>query len=197
MRLPDCTCRILVVCLFCSFAWSLPLRSADWLQFRGPHARGIAEHPGLPDRWSATENVAWTLDIPGRGWSSPIVVGDRLFLTTVVNTGKSEEPKKGLYFGGDRKEPPPDVHQWFVLCVDVASGRELWRQEAHRGAPPNPLHVKNSYASATPVTDGERVYAYFGNPQREAPSISTHNHSLYRGDRWMNEQDDYQALIIR
>ena len=74
-----------------------------------------------------------------------------------------EEPKKGLYFGGERKEAPKAEHRWLVQCLDLNSGRELWRQEAHRGAPANQLHIKNTYASETPVTDGERVYAYFGN----------------------------------
>jgi outer membrane protein assembly factor BamB len=135
----------------------------NWPQFRGPGALGVADNPGLPDRWSTHENVAWKIDVPGRGWSSPIVWGERVFLTTVVSEGEVELPKKGLYFGGERKEIPQAAHRWLVLCLDLKSGRELWRREAHRGAPPNSLHVKNTYASETPVTDGQRVYAYFGN----------------------------------
>ena len=137
--------------------------SVNWPQFRGPGALGVAEHPNLPDRWSTNENIAWKVEVPGRGWSSPIVWGQRVFVTTVVSEGEVEPAKKGLYFGGERKEVPKAEHRWLVLCFDLQSGRELWRQEAHRGTPPNPLHVKNTYASATPVTDGERVYAYFGN----------------------------------
>jgi len=137
--------------------------SANWPQFRGPGALGVADHPSLPDRWSTNENVAWKAEVPGRGWSSPIVWGERVFVTTVVSGGEVEPAKKGLYFGGERKEIPRDEHRWFVLGFDLKSGRELWRQEAHRGAPPNQRHVKNTYASATPVTDGERVYASFGN----------------------------------
>jgi outer membrane protein assembly factor BamB len=86
-----------------------------------------------------------------------------VFLTTVVSEGEVEPAKKGLYFGGERKDVPKVDHHWLVLALDLATGRELWRREAHRGAPSSPLHVKNSYASETPVTDGERVYAYFGN----------------------------------
>jgi outer membrane protein assembly factor BamB len=137
--------------------------SSHWPQFRGPGARGVADHPNLPDRWSADENVAWKIDLPGRGWSSPIVWGDRVFLTTVVSDGEMESPKKGLYFGGERKEVPRDTHHWLVVCLDLNSGRELWRRKAHTGIPANQLHVKNTYASETPVTDGRRVYAYFGN----------------------------------
>jgi outer membrane protein assembly factor BamB len=136
---------------------------ATWPQFRGPGAMGVADNPDLPDRWSTNENVAWNIEVPGRGWSSPIVWGERVFLTSVVSDGEMEPPKKGLYFGGERREFPQATHRWLVLCLDLKSGRELWRQEAHRGTPPNSLHVKNTYASETPVTDGERVFAYFGN----------------------------------
>ena len=141
------------------------LRSAEghWPQFRGPGALGVAENPALPDRWSTTENVAWKVETPGRGWSSPIVWGSRVFLTTVVSEGGMAEARKGLYFGGEQAEAPKDKHRWMLLCLDLESGRELWRREARSGAPSNPLHVKNTFASETPVTDGERVYAYFGN----------------------------------
>ena len=135
----------------------------NWAQFRGPGARGVAEGKGLPDRWSATENVAWKVDLPGRGWSSPVVWGDRVFLTTVVNRGESEAPKKGLYFGGDRPTPPTTVHVWKVYCLDLRTGKTRWDRTVYEAAPGTPRHLKNSYASETPVTDGERVYAYFGN----------------------------------
>ena len=135
----------------------------NWPQLRGPEARGIGENSNLPDRWSTNQNVAWKTEVPGRGWSSPIVWGDRVFVTTVTSEGEVEPAKKGLYFGGERKEIPKDEHHWLVLCYELKTGRELWRQEAHRGTPPSTLHVKNTYASATPVTDGERVYAWFGN----------------------------------
>jgi outer membrane protein assembly factor BamB len=136
---------------------------ANWPQFRGPGSRGVAENANLPDRWSATQNVAWKTDIPGRGWSSPIVWGDRIFLTTVINTGTSEEPKKGLYFGGERKQLPEDVHQWKVMCLELSTGNTLWEQLVHEGKPKSSIHLKSSYASETPVTDGERVYCSFGN----------------------------------
>lgn len=139
------------------------VQQGQWPQFRGPNARGIAEGASLPVRWSTTENVAWNCEIPGRGWSSPVVWGDRVFLTTVINTGESEEPKKGLYFGGNRLKPPESPHQWKVLCLDLNSGEVLWERQVHEGRPGTSTHIKNSYASETPVTDGERVYCYFGN----------------------------------
>ncbi|MFO0919146.1 MAG: PQQ-binding-like beta-propeller repeat protein [Planctomycetaceae bacterium] len=135
----------------------------NWPQFRGPESQGVFAGESLPDHWSATENVAWKTDVPGRGWSSPIIWGDRVFLTTVINTGHSEAPKKGLYFGGDRPKPADSVHQWKVICLDLADGNILWERLVHEGKPETPIHIKSSYASETPVTDGERVYCYFGN----------------------------------
>jgi outer membrane protein assembly factor BamB len=134
-----------------------------WPQFRGADARGVVQSEDLPATWSATENIEWKTDVAGRGWSSPIVTGGRIFLTTVVNTGESEEPKKGLYFGGERLEPPKDVHQWRALCLDLETGRVLWDKLLHEAAPKSSIHIKNSFASETPVTDGEHFFAYFGN----------------------------------
>jgi outer membrane protein assembly factor BamB len=135
----------------------------NWPQFRGADSRGVSDNEGLPVKWSATENVAWKTDLPGRGWSSPIVWGDRVFVTSVVNSGTTEEPKKGLYFGGDRPELPDSVHQWIVYCLELKSGKILWQKQVHEGKPQTAIHLKSSYASETPITDGERVYAYFGN----------------------------------
>lgn len=135
----------------------------NWPQFRGADSRGVAKGAKLPDHWSATENVDWKREIPGRGWSSPIVWGDCVFLTSVINSGKSEEPKKGLYFGGDRPKPVDDLHQWKIYCLDLKSGEVLWERQVHEGKPESPIHIKSSYASETPVTDGARVYCYFGN----------------------------------
>jgi outer membrane protein assembly factor BamB len=136
--------------------------SDNWPGFRGPGSLGIAEDPNLPDRWSTTENVAWKTEIPGEGWSSPAVWGDSIFVTAVMGSAEAEKPKKGLYFGGERKAPS-DVHRWMVYCVDFKTGKIRWQQEVKKGPPESSHHLKNTYASETPVTDGERVYAYFGN----------------------------------
>ncbi|HEV3083329.1 MAG TPA: PQQ-binding-like beta-propeller repeat protein, partial [Gemmataceae bacterium] len=145
---------------------SLPLPPAlaadNWPQFRGP-AAGVSDGNELPDTWGPTKNVAWKTDIPGRGWSSPVVWGDKVFLTSVVTDGQFEDAKKGLYFGGERSKPSADVHHWMVWCYDFKTGQKLWEKEAHKGAPSSTVHIKNTYASETPVTDGERLYAYFGN----------------------------------
>ena len=137
--------------------------SDNWSQFRGPGSRGVATNTNLPDVWSATKNVSWKRDIPGRGWSSPVVWENRVFLTTVTTEGEYEKPKKGLYFGGDRPKPPSAVHHWQVLCLNLQTGKIDWQKEVHKGKPATAIHIKSSYASETPVTDGERVYFYFGN----------------------------------
>jgi outer membrane protein assembly factor BamB len=154
-------CRVPLILMLFTLVAS-PLRADNnWPQFRGSSA-GVADG-ALPDEWSTTKNVVWKVDVPGRGWSSPILWGDRIFLTTVVRDGSWEEPKKGLYFGGDRPKPSTDPQHWIVLCLDWKTGKTLWRKEVHKGPPASPIHIKNSYASETPITDGERVYAYFGN----------------------------------
>ena len=143
---------------------AVALNAADnWPQFRGPGALGVSGNTNLPDKWSTTENVLWKRDIAGRGWSSPVVWGTRVFLTTVINEGKSEEPRKGLYFGGNRLRVSASIHNWKVVCLNLDTGKVLWQKLARKGKPQGPIHLKNSYASETPITDGERVYAYFGN----------------------------------
>ena len=135
----------------------------NWPMFRGPGANGVVDNAGLPERWTDSQNVSWRVDIEGRGWSSPIVWGNQVFLTTVVNESVSESPKKGLYFGGNRLEPAQSKHHWVVLSLDVETGKTLWRKAVHVGIPETPIHLKNSYASETPVTDGEYLYVVFGN----------------------------------
>jgi outer membrane protein assembly factor BamB len=141
---------------------SAVVAQSHWSQFRGPGSRGVAEGTQIPDRWSSTENVAWKRDVPGRGWSSPVVWNDHVFLTTVINTGTTEEAKKGLYFGGNRPAPPDSIHRWVVMCLDLKTGETRWERQVHEGKPDSAIHVKSSFASETPVTDGERVYCCFG-----------------------------------
>lgn len=157
--------RLLLPCaMLLAFALVAQARAQEnWPQFRGADSLGVAEGSNLPDKWTATENVAWKTDIRGRGWSSPIVWGDKIFVTSVVNLGDEPEAKKGLYFGGEQKELPKSEHEWNVVCLGLNDGKILWEKPVHKGVPATTIHIKNSYASETPVTDGERVYAYFGN----------------------------------
>ena len=135
----------------------------DWTQFRGPGARGISNQEGLPSQWSESDNLRWKTPIAGRGWSSPIVVNDQVFLTTVTRqSGRPEDAKPGLYFGGNRAKADDVQHQWKVICLSLDSGAKVWERTLHEGKPQTSRHIKNSYASETPVSDGERVFCLFG-----------------------------------
>lgn len=111
-----------------------------WSRWRGPSGQGLVEGSGYPDTWSDTENVIWKVKVPGRGHSSPIVWGNRIFITTAAEDGASRS----------------------ILCYQRSDGKLLWQADAP-AAPAEKLYAKNSYASASVSTDGERVYAYFGN----------------------------------
>jgi outer membrane protein assembly factor BamB len=239
-------------------------RSGEWPQFRGPHSDGVAAEAALPSRWAADRNVAWKAKVPGVAWSSPVVWGDKVFVTTAVTDNQRKPPAGGGFgggfpggpgrpgggpgrggpgggrggvgpggfappgqllppflrdrlnltdeqkkqldalqkdvdgkldkiltdeqrqqyqemrdglrgggfgpggrggfgpggFGGGR--PPDQVYRWEVLCLDRGTGKVLWQKVAREGKPRIPIQQSNTYATETPVTDGERVYAYFG-----------------------------------
>ena len=137
---------------------------AEWPQFRGLTAGAVADDPALPDTWSRTENVAWSVELPGLGWSSPVVAGDHVFVTAAISAGEELQPVPGLYDPGDEfgKQRSTAEHRWIVYDVSFATGRIRWARELAGLAPPELKHIKNSFASETPVTDGRRVYVYFG-----------------------------------
>jgi outer membrane protein assembly factor BamB len=159
--------------------------SGVWPGFRGPSANGLAASGDAPLTWSTTENVRWAVEVPGRGWSSPIVWNGRVYLTTAIGAKPFKQPSPGLY-GNDyiaelRKqglsddevlkrvrqrdnEAPEesDEIRYVVMALDAATGKVLWQREAHKGLPSGGRHRKNTYASETPVTDGERLYVSFG-----------------------------------
>jgi outer membrane protein assembly factor BamB len=133
-----------------------------WPQFRGETAGVVADNPALPEAWSATDNVAWKTSLPGIGWSSPVVWDDHVFVTVAVNTGAPEPIKPGPLRGGDVVKPAAP-YRWVVYDVSLESGKIRWQKDVATGVPADGTHMKNTYSSETPVTDGERVYAYFGN----------------------------------
>ena len=119
------------------------LAQENWPRFRGENGTGVVpDDPRLPDTWSSVENVKWKTEIPGRGWGSPIVWGDRVFVTSVTSDESYESPKAGLYLGRGRETPPDSVHHWWVYCLDLVSGKMLWKHEAHQGKPEVPRHPK-------------------------------------------------------
>ncbi len=138
--------------------------AAQWTKFRGSQAGVTPDDPALPDTWSKTENIAWRVDIPGLSWSSPVVTGDHVFVTSAVSSGEEPEPISGLYDPGHEQGSTKSVaeHRWVVHDVDFDTGRIRWTTELHRAPPPLAKHIKNSYASETPVTDGEHLFVYFG-----------------------------------
>ena len=141
-----------------------PPATAQWHQFRGPQAGVAADNPDLPETWSATDNVAWKADVPGLGWSSPVVWNGHVFLTSAVSTGDEPKALPGLYDPGDEqgKTKSTSVQHWTVFDFDAATGKLRWSTELKSGLPPMLRHLKNSFASETPTTDGERVYVFFG-----------------------------------
>ena len=151
-----------IVVLACLTAVSVNAAGNDWPQFRGPDAGVAPNNPRLPGTWDATRNVVWTTEIPGVGWSSPIVSGDHVFVTAVVSAEGDLKPKPGLYNGGVVTTTSSLEHRWMVYDVALATGKIRWEHEVHRATPQEPKHQKNSYASETAVTDGTRVYALFG-----------------------------------
>ncbi len=153
--------------LVCAGLWVFvlaPIASAEtknWPQFRGAQADGLGEGATLPDTWSTTENVVWKADLPGWGWSSPVIWEKRIFVTAAVHEGPRDKMFAGGYPGGFVK--PTEVHRWMTYCLDFDTGKIVWEREAHKGQPPQERHPRNSYASETPICDGERVYVYFAN----------------------------------
>ena len=148
----------------CALIFTQLEAAENWPMFRGGFSRGTSDNINLPLEWDSKKgkNIEWKVKVPGLGWSSPVVHSGRIYLTTAVSEGEIEPRKPGLYFGGDRKEPIKHMHHFLVLCLDIESGDYLWQREVLASRPLTPIHIKNSYAAETPVTDGERVYAYFG-----------------------------------
>ena len=159
--------------------------SVAWPQFRGPYGSGIFDGK-LPTSWSATNNVAWSVDVTGRGWSSPVAWNNTVYVTSAISPGAFKAPSTGI-FGNDYvaeliKQGLPDEEvnkrviardveltsesgdiRYMVYAFDAGTGKLKWEREAHKGAPFGGRHRKNTYASETPATDGERLYVYFGN----------------------------------
>jgi outer membrane protein assembly factor BamB len=138
--------------------------SRDWPSFRGPQASGVSDGQNLPDTWSGEGmvNVRWKTPIPGLAHSSPIVWGDRVFVSTAVSERSDPEFQPGLYGSGHTAADRTVAHDFKVYCLDKATGMVLWERTAHRGAPKSGRHIKSTYANPTPATDGRRLVVSFG-----------------------------------
>lgn len=136
--------------------------SANWPSFRGPFARGYDDSHPLPDTWNVAtgENILWKTPIDGLAHSSPIIHGDRIYLTTATKEGEAEL-KVGLY-GSIQPVQDDSIHQFKVLCLNRADGSIIWEKTAWEGVPEIKRHPKGSHAASTPATDGRHVVAFFG-----------------------------------
>lgn len=152
------------------------IQAADWPQWRGPSATGVSPETGLPIQWNDTQGIAWRTQIRGLGISSPIVSGDRVFVTSQIGSGESR-PGPRLFQQGDAGaagEVPlgrgaastaASGAAFLVSSLDRVSGRNVWEYELPaEGALPS-VHEKHNLATSSPVTDGQRVYAWFGSGQ--------------------------------
>jgi outer membrane protein assembly factor BamB len=136
--------------------------AADWPQFRGPDGSGVADQQNLPVEWDVERgrNLLWRTALPGLGHSSPIVWGERVYLTTAIAEGR----EVGLLLGDSDAagiDPADDMvpHRWDLIALDKRTGAVSWQKTAHRGVPRVKRHIKASHASATPATDGRRIVA--------------------------------------
>jgi outer membrane protein assembly factor BamB len=134
-----------------------------WPQFRGARASGIGDGQGAPATWNVTtgEGVRFKTPIPGIGLSSPIVWGNRIFLTTAVSSKGDATFRTGLY-GDATSVDDVSEHSFRLYALDATTGKVVWEREVHRGAPQVRRHLKSSLSNATPATDGERVVVLFG-----------------------------------
>jgi outer membrane protein assembly factor BamB len=149
------TAIVMPACLLCSPGTHAQAPKAEkagaWPQFRGPGGLGVSDGRGLPVTWSATHNLRWKTELPGGGSSSPIVVGDRIFVT--------------CYSGyGVRGQPKGDMNQLkrHVLCVSTANGRILWKTDVPADLPESQSVREHGYAASTPASDGQHLYVFFG-----------------------------------
>jgi outer membrane protein assembly factor BamB len=138
-------------------------KEGNWPSFRGLNAGGVADDNPLPVTWddAASKNIQWKTPIPGLGLSSPIVWGNRIFLSTAISGVKDPELKTGLY--GDIGSVKDDTsHRWIVYCLDKQTGKILWEKPVYSGVPKIKRHPKSTHANATLATDGRHVIASFG-----------------------------------
>ena len=163
--MPTIAGSLAITCLLI-FAAAEPDRAAveaqdDWPQWRGPLGTGVAPHAEPPIEWSETKHIRWKTALPGKGHSTPIVWGDRIFLTTAIPFGEPVKPRF-VRPGAHDNLAMTYRHEFAVLAVSRKTGKILWRQTVLKDLPHEAGHVTASLASPSPVTDGERVFASFG-----------------------------------
>ena len=164
---------LLTLTLVMSGAVVATLAQSNWPQFRGLGGGVLADIAAVPESWGPDENIAWRIDIPGRAWSSPIVWEEHVFVLTVMPASSDDsilqpvqptETYRARSLGGSMTGAdivkPTDNLEWVLFDVDFDTGDERWRQTLHTAVPSMPTHSKSTFASETPVTDGDRVYVF-------------------------------------
>ena len=148
-------------------------RAEAWPSFRGIDASGVSDGQNLPATWNAAtgDNIRWKAAVPGLGHSSPIVWNGRVYVTSAVSARAGATFKPGLYGEGTASDDR-SVHKWIVMALDAKTGRAVWQQTAFEGAPREKRHIKSTYASATPATDGKVLVAFFGSQGLYAYSLA-------------------------
>jgi len=134
----------------------------DWPQWRGPLGTGVAPRGHPPVKWSENNNIRWKVALPGKGHSTPIVRDDRIVLTTAIPYGAALKPRVPSRPGAHDNFATTHRHEYVVRAVNRKSGKVLWQRTVHKDLPHEAGHVTASLASASPATDGQRVFAFFG-----------------------------------
>ena len=170
---------------------TLDVAGSDWMHWRGPTGNGTSPDATPPTEWSASKGIAWKKPIPGKGSGSPVIVGNRVFVVTAINTvgeeaaeaassrapqeraetrrrGEGGRPGRGGGRGGrggrggGEDEAPKTEHQFVVMCLDRSDGNTIWSKTVAEIVPHSGHHRDHGYASASPITDGKHVWAHFG-----------------------------------
>ncbi len=176
--------RLLLLATAVALGLSRPAQAEDWPTWRGPSGAGLARGAQPPTTWSDTQNIKWKAKVPGQGFSTPIIWKDRIYLLTSIETNDSVAPaptpaaaaepstppaggekgkggrRGGSGFGGCNK--PTKFHEFAVVALNRATGAIVWQKTARREVPHEGRHATNSFASGSPVTDGEHLYVSFG-----------------------------------
>ncbi len=165
MRIAFCCNLLLFVPFVVTSSVSADEVANNWHQWRGPEANGVSRTAKPPVQWSENRNIRWKVKIDGNGSACPIVWGDKVFLLTALNTGivdsslPKPEDQPDRVFG---IKYPNTTYQFVVLCLDRNTGDELWRRVAIERVPHEGHHHDNNFATASPTTDGKRLYCWFG-----------------------------------
>jgi outer membrane protein assembly factor BamB len=139
-----------------------------WPQWRGPLATGASPHGKPPVEWGESKNVRFKVEIPGLGKGTPVIWGERIYLTTaiptdeIVSADSVAQPRASGGFRHPAVKPATRVHRFDVLALDRATGKTVWQKTVRQALPHEGTHDYGTFASMSAITDGERVYAFFG-----------------------------------